>query len=146
MKTLLKTKGRIGTEDLHTHIRIPFGLEEDADEITVRYSYAPKKYGGKDAYGLAYRAFKLSYPSDEPVAEAAVLRELPLNNHITFSLEKDGILLGTAHRHSPDNIFKIGKNSDYGFYPVKLSPGTYFAVLSVHAVLEPVDYTLEIEV
>ena len=145
MKTLLKTEGRIGKEDLHTHIRIPFEIPEGIDEITVHYSYAPKKYFGEDAFSLAYAAFKRSYPSDEPIQKAVVERELPLNNHITFSLEKDGVLLGAAHRHSPDNVFKIAeKEASYGFYPQKLTPGTYFAVLSVHAVLETVEYSLEV--
>ena len=132
MQTLLKTEGRIGLESLHTHIRIPFKIDDEKAEITVNYSYSPKKYTGSDAYQQAYEAFRLE-------------RELPLNNHITFSLEKDGVLLGTAHRHSPQNVFKIGeKEASYGFYPQKLLPGTYYAVLSVHAILEDVDYSLEV--
>lgn len=145
MQTLLKTEGRIGLESLHTHIRIPFKIDDEKAEITVNYSYSPKKYTGSDAYQQAYEAFRLSYPADEIILKAVVERELPLNNHITFSLEKDGVLLGTAHRHSPQNVFKIGeKEASYGFYPQKLLPGAYYAVLSVHAILEDVDYSLEV--
>ena len=147
MPKLLLASGRIGTEALHTHIRIPFRLTEAVEELSINYSYSPKKYFGEDAYSMAYAAFKRSYPESEPIFKEVVDRELPLNNHITFSLEKDGVLLGTAHRHSPRNTFKISeKQASYGFYPKKLLPGEYFAVLSVHAVLEPVEYTLEVEV
>ena len=122
---------------LHTHLRFGFEIGRAADKLVVKYSYAPKRYEGADAEKLAYAAFERAYPSDEIIEKAAVLGALPLNNHITLSLEKEDALIGTAHRHSPDNVFEIGADgASPGFSPVPITPGRYALVLSVHAILD----------
>lgn len=137
MRTVFKTETIVSKRALHTHIPFGFEIKEGGEKLSVAYSYAPKRYSGADAENLAYEAFLRAYPSDEKIEKAAVLGTLPLNNHITLSLEKDGAVVGTAHRHSPDNLFEItGEYASPGFFPTPVTPGKYTIVLSVHAILD----------
>lgn len=148
MSTVFKTETVVPKSALHTHIPFGFEIKEGGEKLVIAYSYAPKRYDGADAESLAYEAFLRAYPSDENIEKAAVLGALPLNNHITLSLEKDGEVVGTAHRHSPDNVFEIGPHrASPGFFPTPVTPGNYTVVLSVHAILdEEVSVKLEAKV
>ncbi len=133
---------------LHTHIRYEFDSPADGEKMVVRYSYSPKKYTGGDAAALARSAFEKAYPEDVPVRDADVSSALPLNNHITLSLEKEGILIGTAHRHSPENVFEISSDSaSPGFFPTAVEKGRYAVSLAVHAILsDAVTANVEVEI
>ncbi len=131
---LFATTIEIRKEDCFRHIDLPFEVGGDYSRLIIKYSYAPKKYCGTDAYDIAYEAFKEAY-GDSLVSENEIRRELPLNNHVTLSLAKGETLIGTAHKHSNDMSVEVGENSTVGFKPFKVERGSYVITLSCHAVL-----------
>lgn len=133
-------------DDLHKHIAFPFVLPRDMSKMTVKYRYSPKRYGGKDAYSLALAAFRDAYPEGVEPEEKEILDELPLNNHVTLSLEREGALLGTAHRHSDNAEYFVSRTAaSPGFTPTEVRGGEWAVVLSTHAILDEV-ITATIEV
>ena len=127
-------KVKIEKKDLFHHLDFPFVVDGDYSRLVIKYDYSPKQYAGEDAYQLAYNAFVEAY-GEYKVDEEDVKRELPLNNHITLSISKDGRLTGTAHRHNPNMEIEIGKRSTVGFHSVENVKGKYILTLSVHAIL-----------
>lgn len=119
---------------LFKHVEIPFSVENEYHHLVVSYQYFPKKYEGEDDYELAYNAFKEAYGESEVCMEE-VLKELPLNNHVTISIAKEGKLLGTAHRHSPNMEIELSKTPTVGFHPIGSVKGEYKLILSMHALL-----------
>lgn len=119
---------------LFKHVEIPFSVENEYHRLVVSYQYFPKRYEGDDAYELAYNAFKEAYGESE-VRMEDVLNELPLNNHVTLSIAREGKLLGTAHRHSPNMEIELSKTPTVGFHSIDSTKGEYKLILSVHALL-----------
>lgn len=134
-------------DDLHKHLKYPFRLFRDAEKLTVRYSYSPKRYEGDDSYALARAAFSASYPEGAEPSCADIEAELPLNNHLTLSLEREGKLVGTAHRHAPEAEYYVtAASASPGFTPTAVEKGEWAVVLSAHAVLdEKLTATIEAE-
>ena len=125
--------------------RAPFTAEGTPVQLKNKYSRNYLYLYG-DAAALARSAFEKAYPEDVPVRDADVSSALPLNNHITLSLEKEGKLIGTAHRHSPENVFEISSDSaSPGFFPTAVEKGRYAVSLAVHAILSDV-VTANVEV
>ncbi len=119
---------------LFKHVAIPFSVVDEYHHLVVSYQYSPKKYEREDAYELAYNAFKEAY-GESKVVEEDVLKELPLNNHVTLSISKDGKLIGTAHRHSSNMEIELSKTPTVGFHPIDKVKGEYELILSAHALL-----------
>ena len=134
-------------DDLHKHLKFPFTLASDAEGLTVRYSYSPKKYEGADSYALARAAFKASYPEGIAPSVEEIKAELPLNNHVALSLEREGVLIGTAHRHANNAEYRVSAlSASPGFTPVAAAKGEWAVVLSAHAVLdEKITARIEVE-
>lgn len=134
-------------DDLHKHLKYPFTLLCGANKLTVRYSYSPKKYEGADSYALARAAFLEAYPDGIEPSREDIEAELPLNNHLTLSLEREGKLVGTAHRHAPEAEYYVtAASASPGFTPTAVEKGEWAVVLSAHAVLdEKLTATIEAE-
>ena len=134
-------------DDLHKHLKYPFRLLRDAEKLTVRYSYSPKRYEGDDSYALARAAFEASYPEGIAPSVEEIKAELPLNNHVTLSLEREGVLIGTAHRHANNAEYRVSAlSASPGFTPTAVEKGEWAVVLSAHAVLdEKLTATIEVE-
>ena len=145
MITLLSLKREITKEECFKHLEFPFVAKEEYSKLRIKYSYFPKDYLGEDGFDLALNAFKEAY-GDSLVDIEKVKNELPLKNHITLSLSKEGELIGTAHRHANNLVVEVSQlGSTPGFYLVPINKGNYSVVLSVHALLcEKV--TAEVEV
>lgn len=126
-------KVEIRKEDLFKHLDFPFSVGEGYSRLLIKYSYYPKKYQGNDAFIIAKKAFEEA-EGREPNTDD-IKKELPLNNHITISLSKDKLLVGTAHRHSNEMTIEIGASSTYGFEKVLNIVGEYVLTLSTHCLL-----------
>lgn len=116
------------------HYRFPFTVEKPCSGITIKYRYNPKTL--QDAHLSAqlikdcYARYGLS-ASDSDIAS-----ELPLNNHITLSLDSPTGIVGTAHRHANDTEFVISDSyATEGFNKTQIIAGEWAVVLSTHAVL-----------
>jgi len=144
MITIFSLESEITKEQCFNHLEFPFELEKEYDSLKIYYSYTPKDYYGDAAFSLAKEAFHEAY-GNEAVADEEVIKELPLKNHVTLSLSKDKMLIGTAHRHSNDMVIEVGERATVGFKSVKLSPGSYSIVLSVHALLsDKINFKLKV--
>ncbi len=144
MMTVLELKTEITKEERFQHLEFPFTLEKDFTRLLIKYSYSPKNYIGED-FRLAYEAFKEAY-GDVEVQKSEVCKELPLKNHVTLSLLKEGEWLGTAHRHAEKLEVEVCKAvPTVGFKPFKPTEGSYAIVLSTHAVLsEKIEVSIEV--
>ena len=135
MKTLLSLKPEITQNDCFTHLIFPFVVNEDYARLSISYSYFPKEYEGDDAVEKAFEAFKEAY-GDATITMEDVRGELPLKNHVTLSLSKEGKLIGTAHRHANEMVVEVGeKLATVGFNKTPIAKGNYAILLSVHALL-----------
>ena len=125
-------------DDLHKHLKFPFTMASDAERLTVRYSYS---------YALARAAFEASYPEGIAPSVEEIKAELPLNNHVALSLEREGVLIGTAHRHANNAEYRVSAlSASPGFTPVAAAKGEWAVVLSAHAVLdEKITARIEVE-
>ncbi len=133
MSTVFSLETVITKEQCFQHLKFPFILEKDYSRLVIEYSYFPKDFL-VDGYHLAYAAFKEAY-GDVEVMKEDVLQELPLKNHVTLSVLREGIIMGTAHRHPNEMQITLGKDSTEGFHSFKPNNGNYALVLSTHAVL-----------
>ena len=144
---VFSVKTVVTRDDLRKHLKYPFRLDGDAEKLTVKYSYSPKKYEGADSYALARAAFEEAYPEGVEPSREDIEAELPLNNHLTLSLEREGALVGTAHRHEPVAEYHVSaSDASPGFSPTAVEKGEWAVVLSAHAVLgEKLTATIEVE-
>lgn len=116
------------------HYRFPFTIEKPCNGITIRYRYAPKTL--QDAVLSAQLITDCYARYGLTASDSDIAAELPLNNHITLSLDSPAGLVGTAHRHANDTEFTIGANySTEGFNKTHIAAGEWAVVLSTHAVL-----------
>ena len=144
MKLIYCTDYIITEEACHRHVDLGFALSEDAKGLKIVYSYSPKSYEGEDALQMATEAFKEAY-GNHPIDIEEVKGELPLNNHVTLSVEKDGRLIGTAHRHNNNIVVEISRDmATVGFKHTEITKGEYKITLSVHAILCKVKAHIEV--
>ncbi len=144
MITVFELKKEIHKNECFKHLEFPFTLEKDFTKLVIKYSYSPKDYIG-ESFNMAYSAFKEAYGNEE-VSYGDVIKELPLKNHVTLSLLREGIIMGTAHRHANDlEVALSEKASTVGFHAFKPTAGNYTLVLSTHAVLsEKIECEIEV--
>lgn len=129
---ILERTEKFGVSDASTHREIFFTVPEEAKEMRIYYEYAPKIFTGDEEEVIrCYRRY--GYEIDKETAK----KELPLNNHLTLSLDApDGVYVGAAHRHPNVQEITVGENgSSYGFIPHPVGKGVWRIVLSAHAVL-----------
>lgn len=116
------------------HYRFPFTIDKPCNSMTIKYKYHPKALQDNrlsaQLISDCYARYGLS------ASDSDIEAELPLNNHITLSLDSPAGLVGTAHRHANDTEFIISEGfATEGFNKTQIIDGEWAIALSTHAVL-----------
>ncbi|MDR3186055.1 MAG: hypothetical protein LBU04_04525 [Christensenellaceae bacterium] len=120
--------------DENQHFHFPFVVCKHYRKLRVVYNYYPKQYNDeKESIRLIIECLnKVGIPCNN-VDEARL--ELPLNNHLTISVDSPSGPVGNAHRHSSNMTITIGNSSTYGFLPTEIEVGEWKATISTHCIL-----------
>lgn len=122
--------------DTMSHRYYPFSFEGRFSQMKITYSYTPKRYedkpAAKEEIVRCYARYGLN------ATEKDIEAELPLNNLITISLDKDGEYIGGAHRHNNDAVYTVSEQgSSPGFCDTAVTGGLWRIALSAHCILSP---------
>lgn len=147
MKTVLETTVRVTPAQEKTNLVLPFALAEEARQLKIIYSYAPKLLDGEVAAEAAENCLLRDageYRAQYPAAETF----LPLKNLITLSLDDPNGYRGAAHRQADSQVHIVTETTaSHGFSAGKLPAGDWRLVLNVHALVTPFcDCRVKIEV
>lgn len=148
MKTVLEGQYVLTRKDQSTHYGIPFTVPADAEKMYIKVAYSPK-YNYDEEYGLDLIEKSMMRQIGEPVMTKGEMRaHLPLDNHLSFSLDSPGGAVGTAHRGNDEQSFTISKESaNGGFSPCRIIAGEWKFTVSVTCIVtDEIAVSLRIEV
>lgn len=136
MKTVLDGRYVLTRKDQSTHVRIPFNVPEGAEKLYVSVAYDPK-YNYDEEYGLDLIEKSMLKQAGEPLMSKGEMRAcLPLDNHLSFSIDSPQGPVGTAHRGNNRQNFTICADyADGGFYPCKPQCGEWTFIISVICII-----------
>lgn len=135
MKTLVKRALVLTETDHQTNIKIPFVIENEADQLIIDFSYSPASAEDSAVYEKVQKALYSYVPLEERKKWATVDRHLPLHNLVTLSLSHDGQYIGARHRKATEQTIRISETgSSKGFLKHKINKGFWEVQLNVHCV------------
>ena len=138
MQTVLDGIYVLTRKDMSTHRAIPFTVPAGAHRMRISVSYDPK-YNFDEEYGLAL----IEKSMKEQIGEL-----LPIDNHLSFSLDSPLGAVGTAHRGNNSQEFEISEtDANGGFYPTPITAGEWTFTVSVTCIVtDEIKVSLRIEV
>lgn len=148
MQTILEGQYILTRKDQSTHYKIPFNVPEDAKKMLVSVAYDPK-YNYDEEYGLDLIEKSMLKQAGEPLMSKGEMRAcLPLDNHLSFSIDSPCGVVGTAHRGNNVQNFTISAESaDGGFYQTEIKKGEWTFTVSVTCIItDTITVSLKIEV
>lgn len=148
MRKVLEGRYVLTRKDQSTHYKIPFTVSEDAEKMFISVAYEPK-YNYDEEYGLALIKESMMKQAGEPLMTEGEMRAcLPLDNHLSFSLDSPEGAVGTAHRGNNKQNFTIcAESAEGGFYPCKIVKGNWIFTVSVTCIItDEITVSLKIEV
>lgn len=148
MRTVLEGQYVLTRKDQSTHYKIPFTVPENAEKMYITVSYEPK-YNYDEEYGLALIRESMLKQAGEPLMSEGEMRaKLPLDNHLSFSLDSPDGPVGTAHRGNNRQNFTISADdADGGFYPCEIKKGNWVFTVSVTCIItDEITVSLKTEV
>lgn len=136
MQTILKGRYVLTRKDQSTHYKIPFTVPEGAKKMFISVAYDPK-YNYDEEYGIDLIEKSMLRQAGEPLMSKGEMRAaLPLDNHLSFSLDSPYGAVGTAHRGDNVQNFTICADSaDGGFYPCEITSGNWVFTVSVTCII-----------
>lgn len=138
---------RLTRSDDRTHLRVPFEVGEGFRALQFHTAYAPK-YSDDEASDLRLLDACFAHCAPEQGFGAREARlNLPLRNHIAWSIDGPDGLLGTEHRHNPDQTHTIAPDfASCGFRPAPIAAGVWTVTASINAlVCDAITVTIEVE-
>lgn len=146
--TIFTKKIRLLEKDKWTHTNIPFGIEEQAKRLILKFSYSPKYFYDKDKSLELLRDSLKHYAPEKSFMDKDLERFLPIKNLLTVSLDSPEGVVGTAHNQSNDQVHIISKEkSSFGFFNQEIIKGIWNITVSAHSIVSPyVDVSLEVEI
>lgn len=147
MTTLLDGVYTLTRNDQSTHRKIPFDVPDGVGKLHISVHYEPK-YNYDVEYGLELIERSMMKQAGEPLMTKGEMRAaLPLDNHLSFSLDSPSGAVGTAHRGNNVQNFTICEDSaDGGFYPCRIEQGVWTFVISVTCIItEKIEVAVKIE-
>lgn len=149
MKCLYKAKGDLNPTCSKSHIRYSFYIQESYDSIKVRFKYAPKNVEDKDlSKKLVLESLKkYGYLQEgENTSEKNLDDFLPLQNHITISIDDPEGFRGATHRHDFNLELVLNeKESTPGLETRANALGMWDITLDLHALIsEDCTYCVEV--
>lgn len=148
MQTVLKGRYVLTRKDQSTHRKIPFTVPCNAEKMHISVSYEPK-YNYDEEYGLDLIERSMLKQAGEPLMSKGEMRAaLPLDNHLSFSVDSPDGPAGTAHRGNNVQHFTISaEGADGGFYPCEIKSGEWIFTVSVTCIItDEITVSLDIEV
>ncbi len=148
MQTVLEGQYEITRKNQSTHVRIPFRVPEKAEKMHISVSYDPK-YNFDEEYGLALIEESMLKQAGEPLMSKGEMRAcLPVDNHLSFSIDSPDGAVGTAHRGDNRQNFTISADdAQGGFYPCEIKSGDWTFIVSVTCIVtDTITVSLKIEV
>ncbi len=137
MKSVLNEAVVLSPWDTKRNIPLYFELEEDADFLSITYSYTPKKLEDEDKTEEKIMECLLKDAPDtyeEYLGEKEKFK--PLVNLVTISLDGPDGYVGAAHRHPNIQNHRISSEiASPGFIKTKIKKGKWCCMLNVHAVV-----------
>lgn len=147
MKSLFDQSFAFTVADVRKNILLPFETEQDYDRLVLRLRYGPKVIRDPEIIQpQIQKCVETYFPAGYQLTEADMEEFQQLLNFVTLSLDKDGVYVGCAHRHPPEQTLVISeRGSSWGFAPTAASAGMWRAVLHVQAVVTgTVNYRLQV--
>lgn len=136
----------LGFEDSQTHLRIPFNLKENYQEMTIKFDYSPRLASEEFSAPLVEESVEKFYPKElrEEVKEG--MQGFQIENFITTSLIYEEKFIGAWHNKSNNQEIKISKDfSSLGYKKHDILPGNYELTLSIHSANCPIKDHLALE-
>lgn len=133
---IFHTKIRVTPDDLRSHVKVQFDVPDGMEYLTVATFYSPKyEYDEKKCAAFVGECLKKDAPYKE-FSYDEIRRNFPLANHIAWSLHDGEKLLGTEHRHKPDQIHVISEEySSNGFAKTKIHAGKWTLFASINSIV-----------
>ncbi len=139
---LFQEKIIITKEQRTTDIEFEFEVKEDLEKLVISIEYGPKIMKDKELIQKEVKTCYQKYRKEEPFEMHECLM-----NFVSFSLERAGANIGTAHRHAQKKSYIISKGgSSPGFLKYKPKQGRYIICLHVNEIMtEEIIYDLLVE-
>lgn len=138
---------RILPKDNKTHVNVCFEVPQGLKCVTVRTAYAPKyEYDEEKCLRLIDEGLSKQDVA-KPLSYEDKRRYVPLSNHIAWSLDDGEKMLGTEHRHKPDQTHTISEvYSSNGFIKTKPLGGKWTLTASINSIVtDYIDVIVEVK-
>lgn len=132
-------------QDERKNIPLSFQVQSDYECLVIRLRYGPKFVRNPEIIQpKIQKCVETYFPENLRLTKEDMKEFRQLLNFVTLSLDKDGVYVGCAHRHSPEQTIFISKaGSSWGFAPVSDGKGAWRIILHIQAVVAGrVDYQL----
>lgn len=133
---IFRTKVRVLPKDHRSHIKVKFNVPDNLSYITIATFYAPKyEYDENKCIDIIDKCLK-KYAPYRQYSREEMRFNIPLANHIAWSLDDGEKPLGTEHRHKPDQIHIISEEySSNGFIKTKVRAGEWTLTASINSIV-----------
>lgn len=147
MERILHRTFTFSPDDARKNVLIPFRTERDYDRLVIHLKYGPKAIRDPEIIlPQIEKCVEAYFPAGYRLTEKDMQEYDQLLNFVTLSLDREGVYVGCAHRHPPEQTLVISKSgSSWGFDPMNAAAGAWRIVLHVQAVVAgTVRYCLEV--
>lgn len=131
---ILNISNRLYPSDNNKHIRYPFLIETEAQQLIIKFMYSPATLDDRDK---AVEMIMEASSRHADILDEKIENHLPLRNLITLSLDSPKGWVGTAHRHMlrPQEHIIAKDKASRGFFSQDIVKGEWFITLSVNTIL-----------
>ena len=138
---------RILPKDNKSHVKVCFEVPKGLKCLTVRTAYAPKYEHDENKCIRLIDEGLSKQDIAKPLAYEDKRRCVPLANHIAWSLDNGEKLLGTEHRHKPDQTHVISEVfSSNGIVKTKPIGGKWTLTASINSIVtDYIDIAIEVK-
>ena len=147
MESIFKTEYRVLPSEEFSHIKFSFMLNKDYSSLVVKTSYSPKYEEDEEkCLGLMREAVKNQTPYLE-LNDNDLINNLPLANHIGWSIDSPSGYIGTKHMHNENQVHYISEDSSSsGFFKCKVEKGLWQITASINSIVTNyIDIVIEVE-
>ena len=131
---------KITSQDTKKHIKGDFLVDKPFEKLIFECSYTPKylEDAQKGLQMMKQAVINADY-SLSTFTDEELLKNMPLANHISWSVDSPIELVGTKHMHNPNQVLVISNGqSTPGFNNTPIYEGKWSITASLNAVLTDV--------
>lgn len=148
MEKIIDFNWTVTPADSKKHIVGSFNIDKPYKKLVFNVSYDPKfEYDEEKCLTMMHESIIRAEYSLDDFPDVELRKNMPLANHISWSIDSPLELLGTKHKHNPNQVLEISnEESTYGFKRSPIYEGTWRITASLTAILtEEVNIKVEIE-